>query len=325
MVLLLMMSKDIVGKEYIYSHPTNISEIKEHASAITFVNYSMVNIPTSAFMHLSACKKLTFINTKTTHIDSDAWLGLSKLESLSIEKSYMTVLDTNIFDHLKSLTMLKVTTVHNSELQYFPRDSVPIKPAAFRGLDSLSKIWLSLPDLNEISFRSMNNDVWPDIGDTLTELMLPDNNFKKLYDDMFVLFTKLEKLIFQNNRIETISSKALNGLPVLKEIDLSKNKINEIAHESFQTLISLNEINLSDNEIDHLADNLFKGLKQLRILKLSNNRLKTIGCNLFHPMDFESSGGHPGKFRTSILKAEHLVDFAQRTGWTRIVLTWLIR
>ena len=98
--------------------------------------------------------------------DPDAWLGLSKLESLSIEKSYIIVLDTDMFAHLKSLTMLKVTTVHSSELQDSPQDGIIVKQAAFRSLDSLSKIFgLHLPDLNEITFRSMNNDVWPDIGD----------------------------------------------------------------------------------------------------------------------------------------------------------------
>ena len=160
----------------------------------------MVNIPTSALMHLSACKTLTFINTKTTHIDPDAWLGLSKLESLSIDKSYMTVLDTNIFHHLKSLTMLKVTTVHSSELQYSRQDSVIVKQPAFGSLDSLNSLWLTLPNLNELTFRSMDDDVWPDITDTLTGLILPDNDFKKLYDDMFILFTKLEKLSFQKQQ-----------------------------------------------------------------------------------------------------------------------------
>ena len=173
-----MMSEEIMGKEYTYLQPTNLWEINEDASAVTIANFSMVNISTSAFMHLSECKTLTFINTDTIHIDPDAWLGLSKLESLSIEKSYMIVLDTDMFAHLKSLTMLKVTTVHSSELQDSPQDGIIVKQANFRSLDSLSKIWLTLPDLNEITFRSMNNDVWPDIGDTLSELILPDNNFK---------------------------------------------------------------------------------------------------------------------------------------------------
>ena len=157
-MVLLMMSKGILGREYIYTHPTNLSEINEDASTITFANFSMIKIPTSAFRHLSGCKALAFINTKTIQINPDACLGLSKLESLSVEKSSMTALDTDMFAHLKSLIMLKVTTIHSIELPYLPRDSIPVKSAAFRGLDSLNRLWLSLPNLNEHTFRNIDND-----------------------------------------------------------------------------------------------------------------------------------------------------------------------
>ena len=295
MLLLMMMPKEICGTEYIYLQPTNLSKINKDASSITFANFSLGNVPTSAFSHLYGCKTLTFINTKTIKIDQDAWLGLSKLESLSIENSFMTALDTDRFAHLKSLTMLKVTTVRSAELQYFPKDSVPIKPAAFRGLDSLNHLWLSMPNLNESTFQNMDSDTWGDIANTLTELIMPENEFTKLHDDMFIQFLDLEKLSFPHNRIRTVSSKAFIRLEFLTEIDLSQNKIKDITNDMFQTLTSLSEINLSDNEVEHLADNLFKGLRQLRIIKLNNNRLKTFGCNVFDPMDFISTGGHPGK------------------------------
>ena len=141
----------------------------------------------------------------------------------------------------------------------------------------------------------MDNDVWEEISGTLTELMLPENDFTELYDLMFIQFPNLLKLSFRSNKIMTISSEVFCGLRLLKEIDLSQNKIQDIPNDTFRTLASLFEINLSDNGIQHLAGNLFKGLKQLKILKLSNNRLKTFGCNVFDPTDFTSTGGHLGK------------------------------
>ena len=297
MVLLLMMSKDIVGREYIYAHPTNLSEINEDASTITFSNFSMIKIPTSAFKHLSGCKGLTFINTKTIQIEPDVWLGLSKLELLSVEKSSMTTLDTDMFAHLKSLIMLKVTTIHSVELPYLPRDSIPVKSATFRGLDSLNRLWLSLPNLNERTFRNIDNDTWGDISDTLTELMLCENDFTEIYDHMFIQFLNLRKLSFRSNRIRIISSKALHGLELLREIDLSQNRIKDVPNDIFQTMASLNEINLSENEIEHLPNRLLRGINQLKILKLNNNRLKTISCNMFDPMNFINTGGHPGKMK----------------------------
>ena len=287
------MSKDTFGTEYITTQSRNVSEMK----ALTFTDMSMATIPRAAFKKLSECKTLVFINTKTIQIHADAWVGLNNLKSLSIEGSYMRTLDANIFNHLKCLIRLKVTTIWTNVPWYFPRDSAPLKPATFRGLDSLYSIWLSLPNLNEDTIRSKDHSIWQDITDTLTELMLPGNDFRELYDYMFIQFPKLEKLSFQNNKITTISSTAFSGLELLKEIDLSQNRINELDQTTFESLKFLSEINIAENKMECVADNLFKGLKQLRIIKLNNNRLKTISCDIFDPMDFISTGGHPGKMK----------------------------
>ena len=286
-----MMSISFVRSKYIYTEPTD-NRFMAHASIVKFANMSMATIPKAAFENLIRCKTLVFTNTKTIQIDPEAWLGLSHLQHLLIEESSMITLDADMFRHLKSLTRLKVTS---APTEYFSFDSTPLKPAAFRSLDSLKYLWLSMPNLNEHTIRSMDHEIWKDIADTLTELRLSGNNFRKLYDDMFIQFSKLEKLSFHNNRITMISSKALNGLELLKEVDLSQNRINELTYNTFQSLTFLSEINLSENEIEHLADNLFKGLKHLIILKLNNNRLWTIECNVFDPMDFNNTGGHPGK------------------------------
>ena len=196
-----------------------------------------------------------------------------------------------MFNHLKSLTRLKVTT---SRIENFSIGSAPIKSAAFRGLDSLKRLWLSLPNLNEHTFRNINNNTRGDISDTLTELMLCENDFTEVYDHMFIQFLKLQKLSFRSNRIRIISSKALNGLELWREIDLSQNRINELDHNTFQSLTYLSKINMGKNRMEYLADYLFKGLKLLKKLKLNKNRLKTMGCNVFDPTDFINIGGHPG-------------------------------
>ena len=289
------MSKDTRGAEYVTTKPTDVPEIKENVSNVTFTNMPMATIPKAAFEKLSGCKTLVFINTETLQIDSDAWLGLSNLESLSIEKSAMRTLDPDMFAHLKSLTMLKVTTAITHGFWYFPRNSIPVKP--FRGLDCLNSLFLSMPNLNEYTFRSMGRKVWADIGDILSELLIPGNEFTKLYSDMFIHIPKLEKLSFRNNKIRNVSPEAFNGLHLLTEIDLAKNRINEIAHDTFGTLPSLTNINLSENSIERLVDKLFGGLKKLSILKLSYNRLTAFGCKVFDSMDFSDTEGHPGKIK----------------------------
>ena len=288
-LVLLLMPKKTIGTEYSSTRAANPSE------TVKFADMSMPIILKGTFEKLSECKKLLFYSTKTIQVDPDAWLGLKNLESLSIEESFIITLEANMFNHLKSLTKLKVTTTHADIPLKFPKDQSPLNPANFRGLHSLNSLWLSLPNLNEHTIKSMDLDIWQDITGTLTKLMLPGNDFAELYDNMFIQFRKLEKLGLQGNRITTVSSKTLSGLNLLREIDLSQNRINELDPNTFKFLTYLNDINMDKNKMEHLPDYLFKGLKQLRSLKLSNNRLRMISCNVFDSMDFSSTGGHPGK------------------------------
>ena len=215
---LFLISKETIGTEYLNTQPVNLSE------TIVFADMSMAIIPKAAFEKLSGCITLVLINTKTIQINADAWLGLNNLESLSIEEGSMITLEADMFNHLKSLTRLKVTT---RRIENFSVGSAPIKSAAFRGLLSLNSLWLTLPNLNELTFQTMDYEVWIDIVGTLTGLILPENDFRELYDHMLIQFPKLKKLSFRSNRIRTVSSKALNGLELLREIDLSQNRINE--------------------------------------------------------------------------------------------------
>ena len=130
------MLKGVVATEHILTEATNLSEITPNASTVIFANFSFDTIPKAVFTDIPECKTLVFFNTKTKKIDQDAWLGLKNLESLSIEESFMTTIDSDVFAHLKVLTTLKITTISTDDLLYFPKDIIPVKPAAFRGLDS---------------------------------------------------------------------------------------------------------------------------------------------------------------------------------------------
>ena len=232
MTLLLTM-KGVIGVEYINTEATNLSEITPKASTVIFAHFSFNTIPKAAFTHIPECKTLVFFNTKTKKIDQDAWRGLNNLESLSIEESFMKTIDSDVFAHLKVLSALKLTTISTGEFSYFSADSIPVKTAAFRGLDSLSSLWLSMSNLNEHTFRNMGRKVWADISDTLSELLLPGNDFTNLFRHMLLKFSNLKKLSFRSNRITIVFPGAFHGLKLLKEIDLAKNKINEIAHNTF--------------------------------------------------------------------------------------------
>ncbi|XP_078452247.1 leucine-rich repeat transmembrane protein FLRT3-like [Lampetra planeri] len=110
----------------------------------------------------------------------------------------------------------------------------------------------------------------------------------------------LEELRLDDNRIETISAKALLNLSKLKHLFLDGNLLtNEGIHEkTFNDLVNLTEISftrnmlkipvanlprmnlqklfLQENRIMYIPINIFSSLKRLSFLDLSNNQLQTL-------------------------------------------------
>ena len=176
-------------------------------------------------------------------IETDAWIGLNKLETLSLRNNKLTIIKVDIFanlpvlkflslaengmsviepEALKSLQSLKYLILHNNKLGENPTEAM--KPGIFYGLDSLTYLSLSAYRFDESGFKTVNPNVWSDINDTLTRLIMASNHFKTLLKNMFSHFTELTDLELHNNvQLQTIEPGAFRGLNSLSWLNLDTN------------------------------------------------------------------------------------------------------
>ncbi|XP_064380548.1 leucine-rich repeat-containing protein 37A2 isoform X2 [Dromaius novaehollandiae] len=93
-----------------------------------------------------------------------------------------------------------------------------------------------------------------------------------------------EYLVLQDNALKTVGRRSLEGLPLLKHLDLSCNKILSIEEHAFEPLPFLQLINLGGNLITQIRNGTFQawhGMQFLQKLILSHNPLSVIDDTSF--------------------------------------------
>ncbi|KAM8989335.1 uncharacterized protein PRD47_016760 [Ara ararauna] len=88
-----------------------------------------------------------------------------------------------------------------------------------------------------------------------------------------------EKLVLQDNSLQAVKRRSLEGLLLLKHLDLSYNKIQSIEARAFENLPFLETINLEGNLITEIRNDTFRawhGMQFLQTLVLSHNPLSVI-------------------------------------------------
>jgi len=153
---------------------------------------------------------------------------------------------------------------------------------------------------------SFQNDAFLDLP-LLNELAFSNNLIRKLDFRLCFRFnlTKLYKLNFKNNKIETIFPSFFTKFPYLRYLDLSfnnffllrrsfllnllnlkflflnNNQILTIDYDSFGLLPGLEYLDLKNNLIYDLGFRLFLNLNNLRVLNLSTNKIENVLGNSF--------------------------------------------
>ena len=210
--------------------------ISKNATAILFHIISIPIIPSDLnFTHLTELTNLTFLKTGTTSIEPGAFSnGLSNLTVLRLQENGMTKLQSEVF----------------------------------RGLDSLQLIDLTGNEFNE---SVLDPEIWIDINDTLSELVLEENSFTHLSPYMFTAFKSLKVLDLFYNNISIVEPGTFNGLDSLEILDLGLNYITTLDPGAFQGLGSLTELQIGGNIITVLHTGVFIGLTSLEVLSLDFN------------------------------------------------------
>lgn len=117
------------------------------------------------------------------------------------------------------------------------------------------------------------------------DLLYINNSSVNTIEDSSFANLKIHNLQLSGCQIHTISQTAFKGLgPYLRHLSLQDNKINEIPVKSIEGLINLTLLDLSRNRISKLPDDGFVSLKNLQTLKLADNNL-TLSKNSFRGLE----------------------------------------
>ncbi|KAJ6649357.1 Toll-like receptor Tollo [Pseudolycoriella hygida] len=116
-------------------------------------------------------------------------------------------------------------------------------------------------------------------GTTLQTMDLSHNNIDNLPAAIFSGLGNLQILRLNNNKMNFIADRALEGLLSLALINLSENGLTNLPPELFNEARNIKEIYLQNNSLNVLAPGLFAELNQLAILDLSHNELTSYWIN----------------------------------------------
>ncbi|KAL7849101.1 hypothetical protein SRHO_G00207240 [Serrasalmus rhombeus] len=116
----------------------------------------------------------------------------------------------------------------------------------------------------------------PRVSTNVTSLSLKSNEIRILPEDVFMMYTELQRLFLQDNCISSLSSRAFRGLFKLQKLSLSQNRISVLEPGVFADLHQLNWLILDDNPLKSIAANTFTGLKSLFFLSMVNTSLELL-------------------------------------------------
>ncbi|XP_032660617.1 relaxin receptor 1-like [Chelonoidis abingdonii] len=127
-----------------------------------------------------------------------------------------------------------------------------------------------------IDCTGQNLHTVPWVSSNVTTLDLKTNKIHSLWDNQFIMYRSLEKLLLQYNEIQSIMPHAFAGLFKLKMLFLSHNNITELKPRVFQDLHNLEWLILDNNRIAMILPATFVGLKSLYFLYMLNNSLSSM-------------------------------------------------
>ncbi|XP_014259123.1 toll-like receptor 6 [Cimex lectularius] len=187
----------------------------------------------------------------TMEFHSDAFRGLTQLKTLDLSDNNIWNLPNELFCPLYSLTHLNMSRNRLQkvlELGFSDWGAGPTAPG-----------------------KTCN------VG--LEELDISANEISAIPDNAFTSLRSLQKLLLQDNNIETMADRAFVGLVSLQYLNASSNRLVALPPELFQSTRDLREIYLNNNTINVLAPGLLEGLDQVLVIDLSKNELTSSWVN----------------------------------------------
>ncbi|KAG5666913.1 hypothetical protein PVAND_014920 [Polypedilum vanderplanki] len=116
-----------------------------------------------------------------------------------------------------------------------------------------------------------NQIIEDDVAKRITKLEIKNKNMNFIPHKIGNFFSNLEKLIFSNNKLKTITLTEMDSMKMLQVVDFSHNEIEFIEEKVFVKNSLLKKINLSWNSIKFLNVELFVDLNYLENVSFEKN------------------------------------------------------
>ena len=235
---------------------------------LNLVSANLNQIGRNAFAHVPSISKMDLSNNRITRIANSAFnevgnaLGYLKMSNAL----YFTSLPNIAFHALSAMEVLDLSDNHIRDI---PLDT-------FHKMSRLRFLYLQNNEVSQLKRGIFHSQANP-------ELNVLDLSFNKIISipyDTF-RFPKLERLILDDNRIQTIETKAIVEMTGLRYLSLEGNELKSLPGEAFQNLHYLSTLNLAYNKINMLDFAAFDSVGTLShlVIDLSHNDLNILANN----------------------------------------------
>lgn len=164
-------------------------------------------------------------------------------------------------------------TCRNVTSEFFESQKLNVGRAHWLACESCD---ISVIKENTFNFNHRNS---------ISYLVLYQNNIRELMDYAFNKFLILKRLSLRDNILEVLHEKCFYGLKRLIQLDLSNNLITDLPNNLFQELENLDLLNLSHNEVNSINEKIFSGLINLKYLYLNYNNIVELPEYVFRNLE----------------------------------------
>lgn len=295
------------------SIPDGIFASLESLKILYLNNNQLSELYPYAFSGLSRLQSLDLSNNRISHLPEQIFQQSSDILELYLQNNSLSSLTPRVFHGLRQLvglnlsynlledvisseTLADLSRLNNLDLNHNNFQVVTV--TNFHLIRSLQILYLSYNNIRNISdnafsslrnlhtltlagnkIRFINLDTFSGL-ESLNYLSLSSNDIEIIHPLAFDSCKSIQNLKLRYNKL-TDFPKALNGLSLLKHLDLTHNKIHNITNDTFQGLKNIVSLHMSKNRVGNMTKGCFQDLSSLKTLDLSYNKIMSLGHSLF--------------------------------------------
>lgn len=140
---------------------------------------------------------------------------------------------------------------------------------------------IQISNMSKLSANSLNKKSYTEGSRTIQKIVIIDNNFTTLPEDIFNSLTDVDTLEVNRNQLTTLPENIFKHLTQLEVVNFDRNQFKTLPETIFHGQANLREIHLSENNFTTLPEHIFQGLKSIEVLDLSANQLTTLSGDIF--------------------------------------------